>query len=165
MLGLSEKLYYISSCYFFLLLFFLIYIYDTGKTTIVATVTHFEWLLNSRCFRYSAWRKRASLSDVSQGFIWESRQSRSVSGTTVDFELVKSKSQAACASPLSFTVWNPREALNWQRSWVRLSYLGLAFAFLLYFMACVVCSHMRNFSFDLLSRRRSARYACPLQWV
>lgn len=154
MLGLSEKLYYISSCYF---LKKNLYVWHWKNND--SSHSYAFWVINELRFRYSVWRKPASL------FIWESRQSRSVSGTTVDFELVKSKSHAACVSPVSFMVWNPREALDWQRSRVRLSYIGLAFAFLLYFMACVVCSHMSNFSFDLLSRRRSARYACPLQWV
>lgn len=119
MLGLSAKLYYISSCYFFKK-------YDPGKRTIVVT----------ECVLSDFWSRgvsavhcdvnlAASLSDL----IWESRQIWCVNDTTVDFELVKSKSHAACASPVSFMVWNPREALNAQRSWVRLSHLGLALAF------------------------------------
>lgn len=157
MFGLSIKLCYISLSCFFKRSYI--------KRAIVATKTHF-WGLAFPL--YSLWRKSASLSELSYGFIWGSRKGWSVNITTVDSALVKSKSHAASASSVSlmcwnYTVcgWNPREALHAQRSRVRLSHLELAFAFLLYLMASVVCCHTSNFSFDLLSRGRKCQICVP----
>lgn len=96
--------------------------YDSGKRTIVVTVSRFEWFLVARCFRCSLWRKPGCITVR----LYLRIQTELMCQWHNCGLWIGKVQKSRCLCCFIHGLKPEREALNAQRSWVGLSYLGLA---------------------------------------